>query len=198
MNRVEHIVVDIAMAGSDQNTAFDLKLIFLSFLFLLYIGCIALLLGTLVVVESIIHLFVALIILALRLLLNLDFILLLFFVWDVETFQHNSFELAVAVIHLRCSLLLHQRVCVVSLARSLFNVFILVSDNLNQLALFDDCHTLGLEPFLGLLFQIQVVESVLVNNRHIFCDLWVSLLIYVTLLPWNCQNDVLVLDASVN
>jgi hypothetical protein len=93
---------------------------------------------------------------------------------------------------------LHQRVCVVSLARSLFDVFILVSDNLNQLALFDDCHTLGLEPFLGLLFQIQVVESVLVNNRHIFCDLWVALLIYVTLLPWNCQNDVLVLDASVN
>lgn len=87
---------------------------------------------------------------------------------------------------------------IVSLSRSLFNVFILVGDDFNKLALLYDGHTLGLEPFLGLLFQIQVVKSVLVNNRHILYDLRVTLLIYVTLLSRNRQNDVLVLDASVN
>jgi hypothetical protein len=80
----------------------------------------------------------------------------------------------------------------------LLNIFILIGDNLYQLALFNDCHTFCLQPFLGLFFQIQVVESVLVDDRHILRDLWVTLLVNVTFLSWNGQDNVLVLDTSIN
>jgi hypothetical protein len=87
---------------------------------------------------------------------------------------------------------------IISFSRGLLNIFVLVCNYFNQFALFYDRNSLSFKPFLSLFFKIKVIKSVLVYDRHILSDLRVSLLIHVTLLSWNCQNNVLVLDASVN
>lgn len=87
---------------------------------------------------------------------------------------------------------------IISFSRGLLNIFVLVCNYFNQFALFNDRNSLSFKPFLSLFFKIKVIKSVLVYDRHILSDLRVSLLIHVTLLSWNCQNNVLVLDASVN
>jgi len=89
-------------------------------------------------------------------------------------------------------------VSIISFSRGLLNIFVLVRNYFNQFALFNDRDTLTFQPFLNLFFKIKVIKSVLVYDRHIFSDLRVSLLIHVTLLSRNRQNNVLVLDAPVN
>lgn len=87
---------------------------------------------------------------------------------------------------------------IISFPRGLLNILVLVCNYFNQFALFNDRNTLSFKPFLSLFFKIKVIKSVLIYDRHILSDLRVSLLIHVTLLSWNRQNNILVLDAPVN
>ena len=87
---------------------------------------------------------------------------------------------------------------VISFSGSLLDIFVLVCYYFNQFALFNDRNSLSFEPFLSLFFKIRIIKSVLVYDRHVFSDLRISLLIHVTFLSWNRQDDILVLNASVD
>jgi hypothetical protein len=76
-------------------------------------------------------------------------------------------------------------VLVASFRTRLLNVLIFVGDDFDQFTFFNNRDSLLLEPFLGFFLKIEVVESVWIYDWHVFCNLWVTLLVDVTLLSWN-------------
>lgn len=200
MDRVKNVVVNVTVTCCNQNAALDLEFILFAFLLFLDSTCFAILLGSFVIIKGFFISLIISLVIALRFFVNFDLVFFFLLIGNVKSLQDDAVELLVAVVAFYSLLVLVRVVDQVNGAGSPFILvlLVLVRNNFYKSALLNDLDAFTFKLFLRFFFEVHVIKGILVNDRHVFCDLGVAFVVDVAFLLGNGEHNVFVLNTSVH
>ena len=144
-------------------------------------------LGSFVIIKGFFISLIISLVIALRFFVNFDLVFFFLLIGNVKSLQDDAVELLVAVVAFYSLLVLVRVVDQVNGAGSLFILvlLVLVRNNFYKSALLNDLDAFTFKLFLRFFFEVHVVKGILINDRHVFCDLGVAFVVDVAFLLGN-------------